>query len=184
MQRLSALDASFLHLENADVQANIGGVSVFEGPAPKQAEVLRRIEAKLAQVPRYRQRVHTLPGHLAAPLWVDDAHFNLGYHVRRTALPKPGDEAELRTLFGRVISQHLDDSKPLWELWVVEGLRGGRWAVLWKVHHAMVDGISARDPHQRADLTQFLDRFRATAWEVAGQTFADEIQRAITDLGS
>jgi WS/DGAT/MGAT family acyltransferase len=103
------------------------------------------IEAKLAFVPRYRQVVRFVPFALARPVWVDDPHFNLGYHVRRTALPQPGGDGELRTLVGRVMSQNLDRAKPLWEMWVVEGLDEGRWAVLSKVHHAMVDGIAGTD---------------------------------------
>lgn len=145
MQRLSALDNSFLEIETDSIQANIGGVSVFEGPVPSQAALRRLVESKLDRVPRYRQRVRRLPLRIGMPIWVDDEHFNLGYHLRRTALPAPGGHAELDALVGRVMSQHLDRGRPLWEMWVVEGLEKGRWGLLWKVHHAMVDGVSAND---------------------------------------
>ena len=145
MQRLSPLDNSFLEIETDSIQANIGGISIFEGPAPSQTALLRLVGSKLDRVPRYRQRVQRLPMRLGMPVWVDDAHFNLAYHLRRTALPAPGGGAELEALVGRVMSQHLDRSKPLWETWVVEGVEGGRWALLWKVHHTMVDGVSAND---------------------------------------
>lgn len=145
MQRLSALDNSFLEIETDSIQANIGGVSVFEGPPPSHAALLRLFESRLDRVPRYRQRVRRLPLRLGMPVWVDDEHFNLGYHLRRTALPAPGRGTELEALMGRVMSQHLDRSKPLWEAWVVEGIEGGRWGLLSKVHHSMVDGVSAND---------------------------------------
>jgi diacylglycerol O-acyltransferase / wax synthase len=145
MNRMSVQDASFLQIESDDQPMHVGGVSIFEGPPPPHAEVLAMIDDKLARVPRYRQVVRFVPFELARPVWVDDSHFNLGYHVRRTALPQPGADEELRTLVGRVMSQNLDRGKPLWEMWVVEGLGEGRWALLSKVHHAMVDGIASTD---------------------------------------
>lgn len=155
MQRMSVQDASFLHIESNDRPMHVGGVSIFEGPPPPFAEALAMIGAKLALVPRYRQIVRFVPFALARPVWVDDPHFNLGYHVRRTALPSPGGDRELRTLVGRVMSQNLDRAKPLWEMWVVEGLDEGRWALISKVHHAMVDGVASTDL-----MTVLLDRER------------------------
>ncbi len=145
MQRMSFQDASFLHIERDTSPMHVGGVSIFEGPPALFEDVLAMIESKLQFVPRYRQVVRFVPLALARPVWVDDPHFNLGYHVRRTALPEPGGDNELRALVGRVMSQNLDRAKPLWEMWVVEGLGEGRWALVSKVHHAMVDGIASTD---------------------------------------
>lgn len=145
MHRLSPLDASFLHLENDDNLMHIGSVGVFEGPPPPQPDLLSMIAGRLPEVPRYRQKVRSVPFDLGRPVWVDDPHFALEYHVRRTALPRPGGSAELRVLASRIASQHLDRARPLWELWVVEGLEGEHWALVSKTHHAMVDGISGTD---------------------------------------
>jgi WS/DGAT/MGAT family acyltransferase len=145
MQRMSAQDASFLHIETDSSPMHVGGVSLFEGPPPPFEEFLAMVASKLPLVPRYRQTVRFVPFAIGRPVWVDDPHFNLGYHVRRTALPAPGGEPELRALVGRVMSQNLDRAKPLWEVWVVEGLEEGRWALLSKVHHCMVDGVASTD---------------------------------------
>jgi diacylglycerol O-acyltransferase / wax synthase len=142
MDRLSPLDATFLHIEDDVTHMHMGSVGLFEGPPPPHDELLAGIEAKLHLVPRYRQKVRFVPLKAGRPVWVDDAHFNLGYHVRRTALPPPGGDEELRRLIGRVMSQQLDRARPLWEWWVVEGLGDGRWAVISKLHHAMADGIA------------------------------------------
>src|SRR6266567_1440721 len=145
MERMSPQDASFLHIETDASPMHVGGVSIFEGPPPPFADVLAMVQGKLTLVPRYRQVVRFVPLALARPVWVDDPYFNLGYHVRRTALPDPGGDEELRNLVGRVMSQNLDRAKPLWEMWVVEGLDEGRWALISKVHHAMVDGVAGTD---------------------------------------
>ena len=145
METMSALDASFLHVEDAVSHMHIGSVGIFEGPAPPQQVVLDAIAAKLHLVPRYRQHVRFPPLALARPVWVDDRHFHLDYHVRRTALPAPGGDEELRNLVGRVMAQKLDRSKPLWEMWIAEGLDDGRWALVSKLHHCMVDGVSGTD---------------------------------------
>jgi diacylglycerol O-acyltransferase len=142
---MSPLDASFLHIEDDKSHMHIGSVAIFEGPAPSYESVCAMVESKLALVPRYRQKVRFVPFGLGRPVWVDDPHFNLIYHVRQTALPIPGGNEELRNLVGRVMSQQLDRSKPLWEMWMVEGLDAGRWALLSKVHHCMVDGVSGTD---------------------------------------
>ena len=145
MQTMSPLDAEFLHIEDTVTHMHIGSVGIFEGPAPGPGEVREAIAARLPQVPRYRQKVRFVPLALGRPTWVDDPHFNLDYHVRRTALPAPGGDEELRNLMGRVMSQQLDRDKPLWEMWVAEGLDNGRWALISKTHHCMVDGVSATD---------------------------------------
>ena len=116
-----------------------------KGPPLHYESVRAMVESKLPLVPRYRQKVRFVPLGLGRPVWVDDPHFNLIYHLRQTALPTPGGNEELRNLVGRVMSQQLDRSKPLWEMWVVEGLDAGRWALLSKVHHCMVDGVSGTD---------------------------------------
>ena len=121
-QSMSPLDASFLHVEDAVSHMHIGSVALFEGPPPSHEDVLATIASKLPLVPRYRQKVRFLPLDLARPVWVDDPHFQLDYHVRRTAMPSPGGDEELRRLVGRVMSQKLDRHKPLWEMWVAEGL--------------------------------------------------------------
>jgi diacylglycerol O-acyltransferase len=143
--RLTGLDASFLHLEDASSHMHVGGVMLFEGPPPPYAEMLEAFERRLPLVPRYRQRLAFVPLGQGRPKWVDDPHFNLRYHVRSTALASPGSERQLKDLAGRVFSQQLDRDKPLWEVWLVEGLDDDRFAVVSKTHHALVDGISGVD---------------------------------------
>jgi diacylglycerol O-acyltransferase / wax synthase len=145
MHRMSPQDASFLHIEDAVTHMHIGSVCAFEGPPPSHDEILRAIASKLPLVPRYRQKVRFVPLSLGRPVWVDDPHFVLDYHVRHTALPAPGGDAELRNLVGRIMSQQLDRAKPLWEIWVAEGLDDNRWAVISKTHHCMVDGVASTD---------------------------------------
>ena len=143
--RLSPMDASFLHIEDDVSHMHIASVAIFEGPQPPFSEIVSMVDTKLGLVPRYRQIVKFVPFQLGRPVWVDDPHFNIEFHLRHTALPTPGGESELRRLVGRVMSQQLDRSKSLWEIWVVEGLEDGRWAMLSKTHHAMVDGVAGTD---------------------------------------
>ncbi|MBV8218109.1 MAG: wax ester/triacylglycerol synthase family O-acyltransferase, partial [Solirubrobacterales bacterium] len=143
--RLTGLDSSFLHLERDSAHMHVAGCSVFLGSAPTYPELVDAIESRLHLVPRYRQRLAFVPFGQGRPVWVDDPHFRVHYHVRHTALPRPGGDEELKRLAGRVFSQALDRSRPLWELWLVEGLADGRFAVLSKTHHALVDGISGVD---------------------------------------
>src|SRR5215207_610768 len=143
--RLTGLDASFLHLEDSSSHMHVAGVMLFEGPPPPYEELLEAIERRLGLVPRYRQRLAFVPLGQGRPRWVDDPHLNLRYHVRSTALPSPGSEEQLQELAGRVFSQQLDRDKPLWEVWLVEGLEDDRFALLAKTHHALVDGISGMD---------------------------------------
>ncbi len=143
--RLSALDATFLHLEEGGAHMHVASVFIFEGEPPAHEELIAGIESKLHLVPRYRQRLAHVPFQQGRPVWVDDPHFNPGYHIRHTALPSPGEDAELKRLAGRLFAQPLDRAKPLWEIWLVEGLSDDRWAMLCKTHHALVDGVSGVD---------------------------------------
>jgi diacylglycerol O-acyltransferase len=145
MDPMNPLDVEFLYLEDGTAHMHVGSCSTFEGPAPSYEELAERIRVKLPLVPRYRQHVKFVPFDLRRPFWVDDPNFSLDYHVRHTALPPPGGKAELCRLMGRLMSQELDRARPLWETWMVEGLAGGRWAVISKVHHCMVDGIAGVD---------------------------------------
>jgi WS/DGAT/MGAT family acyltransferase len=143
--RLTGLDTSFLHLERDAAHMHVAGCAIFEGDPPTYEELMDALESRLHLVPRYRQRLAFVPFSQGRPIWVDDPHFNLRYHVRHTALPEPGAEEQLMRMTGRVFSQALDRSRPLWEMWLVEGLSGGRFALLSKTHHALVDGISGID---------------------------------------
>jgi WS/DGAT/MGAT family acyltransferase len=145
MDWMSPMDASFLHLEGPMTPMHVGGVSIFEGPAPPFERLSEMVAGKLGLVPRYRQRVRFVPFGLGRPVWVDDPHFNLPYHLRHTALPPPGSDDQLRRTAARIFAQQLDRNKPLWEIWMVEGLSRNRWALLSKVHHCMVDGVAATD---------------------------------------
>ncbi len=145
LDRLTAVDASFLTNETSASHMHVGAILVFEGPPPKYLDLVEHVRGRLSQVPRFRQRLVTPPLEAGRPLWADDVNFNLTYHIRHTALPDPGGEQELKRLAGRVFSQQLDRSKPLWELWLVQGLERDRFALLTKTHHAMVDGISGVD---------------------------------------
>ncbi len=150
--RLSALDASFLHLESAATPMHVGSVGMLEG-APffdqsgrfRLADARALVLSRLAAIPRFRRRLMAVPGEQGRPIWVDDERFDISFHVRLTALPKPGSWDQLRTLVGRIESQMLDRSRPLWELWFVEGLEGDRVAIVQKTHHSLVDGVSGVD---------------------------------------
>src|SRR5262245_60287749 len=143
--RLTGLDSSFLHLERDGTHMHVASTTLFEGPAPPYPEFRDHIESRLHLVPRFRQKLRFVPFGMGRPVWVDDPHLNLAYHVRHTSLPEPGSEQQLRVLAARIFSQQLDRSKPLWELWLIEGLNGGRFAIVGKTHHAMVDGVSGVD---------------------------------------
>jgi diacylglycerol O-acyltransferase / wax synthase len=143
--RLTGLDASFLHLERSGAHMHVASTIIFEGEAPTHAEFRDHIASRLHLVPRFRQKLRNVPLDQGRPVWVDDPHLNLEYHVRQTALPAPGSEEQLRNLASRIFSQQLDRSKPLWELWLVEGLRDDRFAIIGKSHHALVDGVSGVD---------------------------------------
>ena len=145
LDRLTAVDASFLAQEGPASHMHIGGLVICEGPAPGYEEMLDHIRTRLHLVPRYRQRLAQPPMETGRPLWVDDPTFNLEYHVRQTALPSPGSEDQLMRLVARIMSQQLDRSKPLWEMWIIEGLDDGGFALISKTHHALIDGISGVD---------------------------------------
>ena len=124
---------------------HVGALVIFEGPAPRHGEFSEHIRSRLRLVPRYRQKLAIPRFEMGRPFWVDDPSFNIDYHVRHTALPKPGSDDQLRQLAGRIFSQRLDRSKPLWEVWLVQGFEGGKFAVISKTHHALVDGVSGVD---------------------------------------
>jgi diacylglycerol O-acyltransferase / wax synthase len=145
MDRMTALDTWFLHVEDDINHMHIGSIGVFEGPVPDAEDLQRVIGAALHRIPRYRQSYREVAGGLGRPVWVDDPHFDLTFHVRHTALPRPGDRQQLHVLVGRIMSQKLDRRRPLWETWFVEGLEGERWAMISKVHHCVVDGIAGTD---------------------------------------
>ncbi|MGY1775281.1 wax ester/triacylglycerol synthase family O-acyltransferase [Geodermatophilus sp. SYSU D00804] len=144
-ERLSTLDASFLYLEDDGVPIHVAGVLVLEPVEGGLDTLAELVEARLPLVPRYRQRIVPVPGHLANPVWADDPDFDVAYHVRRSAVPRPGTEAQLLDLVSRVTSRPLDRGRPLWEVYLVEGLSGGRVAVVTKTHPALVDGLGAVD---------------------------------------
>jgi len=156
--RLSALDVSFLYLETPTTPMHVGGVAIFDPPGPSDGSgpdgagepfdydaLCDLVARRIAAVPRYRQKIRWVPGHLANPVWIDDEDFDISYHVRRSALPRPGSPDQLRELVGRVQSRQLDRNRPLWEIYLVEGLADGHFAIITKTHHAMVDGVSAID---------------------------------------
>jgi WS/DGAT/MGAT family acyltransferase len=143
--RLSAIDASFLHQERRSSHMHVGAIVLMEGPAPSREEFTRHIESRLHLVPRYRQKLAFPRFEMGRPFWIDDPRFNIDYHVRHTALPSPGSTEQLRGIAGRIFSQRLDRSKPLWEIWLVQGLADGNFALVSKTHHALVDGVSGVD---------------------------------------
>jgi len=132
-------------MERAGAHMHVASTSIFEGPAPTHQEFRDHIASRLHLVPRFRQKLRFVPFAQGRPVWVDDPHLNLDYHVRQSALPDPGSEEQLRNLAARIFSQQLDRSKPLWELWLVEGMRDDRFAIVGKSHHALVDGVSGVD---------------------------------------
>ena len=143
--RLTALDAGFLHLERSGAHMHVAAIFVFDGDPPAYDELVEAIEARMHLVPRYRQKLAHVPLGQGRPVWVDDPHFNARYHLRHSALPAPGSDEQLKNLAGRLFASPLDRTKPLWELNLVEGLDGGRFAIISKTHHALVDGVSGVD---------------------------------------
>jgi diacylglycerol O-acyltransferase len=147
MDRLGPLDAVFVDAEDESQTTSmaIASIAVFEGPVPPHEEVLAAVADRLPLLPRYRQKLQPVPFRLGRPVWVVDPDFDLSYHIRRIILPEPGRDQQLAELMGRVMSERLDRGHPLWEYWVVEGLARDRWALISKVHHCMVDGVSGAD---------------------------------------
>src|SRR6478752_7280947 len=145
LDRLTAVDASFLTNESSTSHMHVGAILIFEGPPPKYVDLVEHVRTRLRLVPRFRQKLVVPPLEAGRPLWADDVNFNLTYHIRHTALPEPGGEAQLKQLAGRIFSQQLDRSKPLWELWLAQNLERNRFAIMTKTHHAMVDGVSGVD---------------------------------------
>jgi diacylglycerol O-acyltransferase len=143
--RLTAVDAGFLAQEGPNSHMHIGAVMLFEGPPPAFEDFADHVRGRLHLVPRYRHKLAVPPVETGRPLWVDDPNFNLEYHLRHTGLPAPGSEQQLRALAARIHSQQLDRTKPLWELWLVQGLEDGRFALISKTHHALVDGVAGVD---------------------------------------
>ncbi len=145
MERMSTLDAGFYFVEHENVPMHLGSLAVFEGPAPSYAELVDLYAAKLPRVPRYRQVVRTAPLQVVRPSWSDDEHFEIGYHLRHAAVPRPGGAGQLRRQAGQIYAQPLNRNRPLWETWLLDGLENDRWAILSKVHHCMVDGVGGSD---------------------------------------
>jgi diacylglycerol O-acyltransferase / wax synthase len=150
--RLSALDSSFLHLERLETPMHVGAVSIFDGASFfddsgrfRLAETRRLVGSRLHLIPRFRKRIMHVPFEQGRPVWVDDARFDIAYHVRLTALPAPGSREQLLALTARIQAQLLDRTRPLWELWFVEGLEEGQVSLIQKTHHALVDGVSGVD---------------------------------------
>ncbi len=177
MEQLTALDATFLEVEDSDphVSLAVGGVSIMEGPAPAYDEFVAAFADRAPTIPRCRQVLRTRPLDLGAPEWVDDPRFDIARHVHRLALPHPGGDAELFETIATVMERRLDRERPLWECYVIEGLSGDRWAVLTKIHHCVADGIAT---------AQLLARFSDDADGRGANTFATDIRAAKQPDGS
>jgi WS/DGAT/MGAT family acyltransferase len=181
--RLSPLDASFMHIEDSVTHMHIGSVSIFEGPPPPYTALRDMVESKLPLVRRYRQVVRRVPFDLARPVWADDPYFSIDFHLRHTALPRPGSEEQLCNLVGRLMALQLDRARPLWEMWMVEGLENDRWAVISKVHHCMVDGVAGSDllglildvtpDPAPIELTPWIPALPPAGWELAIEAITD-----------
>lgn len=184
--RLSPLDTSFLYFEDATTPMHVGGVAIFQPPDEgfDYERLVSLVKDRIAFVPRYRQKIRSVPGHLANPVWVDDADFDISYHVRRSALPRPGSDEQLYELVARLMSRRLDRNRPLWEMYLVEGLSDGRFAIISKTHHAMVDGISAVDIGTVIlDPTPIPRENPADTWQPAREpTWAELVAGAASDL--
>lgn len=175
-KRLSVLDELFLHLEGPNTHMHVGGAAIFEGPPPDYQDFLDMVRGRLQMVPRFRQKLAMVPFGLERPVWVDDTHFNLEYHVRHTALPPPGDDDKFKRLTARIMSQQLDRAKPLWEIWFAEGLAGDRFALISKTHHCLVDGISGVDIGSvLLDLTDEPQEAPPERWTPAPEPTADQL---------
>jgi diacylglycerol O-acyltransferase / wax synthase len=168
MEHLTALDASFLEVEDSDPHVNlaIAGVSVVAGPVPPYHELVAAFAERVKEIPRCRQVLHTHPLDLGPPEWVEAAHFDISHHLHRAALPEPGDDAQLFELIATIMQHRLDREHPLWECWIIEGLSDNRWAILMKLHHCIADGIAT---------TQMLAKLSDSA---SGDTFAKNIRAA------
>src|SRR5215207_619993 len=168
MEQLSTLDAGFLEAEDSDrhVSLAIGALAVIAGPMPDYDSVVAGLAERILSVPRFKQVLRTRPLDLGAPQWVDDDNIDISHHVRRAALPRPGDDAALFRWVAEVMERRLDRDRPLWECWIVDGLAHNRWAILMKIHHCIADGIAAT--HMLARLCD----------DAAGGTFATEIRAA------
>jgi diacylglycerol O-acyltransferase / wax synthase len=187
--RLSALDVSFLYLEEPTTPMHVGAVVLFDPPEEgfSHSRLVELIGQRIAFVPRYRQRVKWVPGGIASPVWIDDADFDITYHVRHSALPSPGSVGQLRELVGRIMARPLDRSRPLWEVYAVEGLADGRVAVLYKTHHALIDGIGAMDigqvildrspEHRPSQEDAWRPRREPTDAELVAEAFAELVGR-------
>ena len=145
LDRLTPIDAAFLHQEGAHSHMHIGGLTIVEGPPPETSELLEQIRLRLHLVPRYRHKLANTALDSGRPVWIDDPSFNLEYHIRHTALPNPGQWEQLCSLTARIFSQQLDRTKPLWEMWLIEGLEDDRFALITKTHHSVIDGIAGVD---------------------------------------
>ena len=145
LDRLTPVDAAFLHQEGPDSHMHVGGLTIAEGPPPAMEDFLEQIRQRLHLVPRYRHKLAFTALDSGRPVWIDDPNFNLEYHVRHTALPTPGTWVQLQSLTARIFSQQLDRSKPLWEMWLIEGLEDDRFALITKTHHSLIDGIAGVD---------------------------------------
>lgn len=146
-ERLSSADVSFFYLEGRTTPQHVGGLAVFAPLANgfDYDRLVRLLEERISLVPRYRQKLRPIPGHLAHPVWVDDPNFDITYHVRRSALPSPGTEAQLLEFCARILSRPLDRARPLWEMYLLEGLADGQVAIVTKTHHSMLDGLGSID---------------------------------------
>jgi WS/DGAT/MGAT family acyltransferase len=178
MERMGSLDAVFVAVEDTVNHMHIGSVGIFDGPPPSYDDVRALVASKLQLVPRYRQRVREAPMSIGRPFWIDDVHFNLEYHLRATALPRHADRRSLEQLVGRVMSAPLDRNRPLWEMWVIDGLSDDRWAILSKVHHCMVDGVAGTDL-----LGVLMDRAPDEPLEIA-DAWTPEREPSRVDLGA
>src|SRR5918994_3332722 len=143
--RLSASDLSNLFAERGQVHVTVGGTIIVEGVSPAYEELVAHVEDRLNWIPRFRQRVVKVPLGFENPIWGDDPKFDVRRHVRNVAIPRPGRLDQLRDLVGRIMSEPLDMERPLWQIYLIDGLRGGRHAYLSKTHHALVDGVAAVD---------------------------------------
>ena len=168
MDHLTTLDATFLEAEDSDphVSLAVGGVSIVAGPPPDYGELVSAFADRALCIPRCTQILHTWPFDLGAPEWVDDPHFDIAHHLRRVALPQPGDDAELFGMIASIMERRLDRDRPLWECWIIEGLTDDRWAMLMKIHHCIADGIAT---------AQMLAKLSDGG---AGETFATDIRAA------